>query len=432
MRTIRNNSLGNLKFLAAILAAGLALWGCDQGVPESGPMKQSSASQASAVVPAAAVPDSVVSAATANQKGDLSDQEKATNRQLEVVALALAKTLGERKLRRYVYERAMERFDGDTNVLWQDLVDPEASQEKVPGTGGWNTQVKDALPPGKARGMAHKLGNTIERAGRLMNGPTHLYWAKAASFKSGHEASELRAPLVTFTPIGVNFDQNRDLLAFDAQGETHVVNEVTMKERPIVVLAGNERTDDEGNVLEPYQEASAVKGQLTTNAAEEPCEDQNQYESTCGGGGGGGGGGDDDPHTRDIPDREPGDLQILYYTHLNVDTEGGSRGLPELHLTIEDSQNRRVDDGYGDRDDGDFYYDHHADENEWQLDNDNLFNWEPGDSQEEGFYVTFDWREDDGDEGDDDYGSATVNYGHSSTRHYTSSNGSIEWTLRWE
>ena len=436
MKTIRNNSFRKFGFLAVLLAASLVLWGCDQGLTETEPVQQGApqtSTAASDVVPEV-VPDGIVSAASANRQANLSEQQEATNRQLEVVAQALANALAEEELRGYVYERAMERFDGDTNVLWQDLVNPEAGQQGVPGKKGWNALIKDALPPGKARGMAHKLENTIERAGRLMAGPVHLYWAHAANFEDSHEASELRAPLVTFTPLGINFDQNRDLLAFDAQGGTRVVNEKTMKKRPIVVLAGNERTDDQGNVLEPFQ-TSTAQSQVGTNAMDEPCyDDPNQLEDTCDGGGGGGtgggGGGDSDPYTRDIADREPGDKQILYYTYLHVDTEGGSKGLPELHLTIEDSQNRPVNDGYGGGDEGnEFYYDEHADEYQWQLDNDPLFEWEP---DQEGFYVTFDWREDDGSSGDDDYGSATVNYAASSTKHYTSSDGSIEWTLRWE
>lgn len=147
----------------------------------------------------------------ANQKPGVGREEKNINKQLRAVSRALAKALAEEELRQCVYSRAMERFDGETNVLWSQLANPKEGKS-APDGKSWNTLVKDALPPGNGRGMAQKMANTIDRAGELLGGPVHLYWAFAEDF----EASKLRAPLVTFTPLGVDPERTPERVAYDA------------------------------------------------------------------------------------------------------------------------------------------------------------------------------------------------------------------------
>jgi hypothetical protein len=327
MKVIPHNSFGKLTFLAALLAVGLVLWGCDQGVSETETMQQST-SETSAAYSGAA------SAAVANQQPSMTGKAKAVNEQLRTVSRAVAQALAGEELRQYVYSRAMERFDGETNVLWRQLESP-AEGKGVPGGQSWNALVKDALPPGKARGTAHKLGNTIERAGRLMGGPVHLYWAYAENF----EASNLKAPWVTFAPIGMDADNIEKYVAYDASGNKHVADEETAKERPVIVIIENERVGRGGGM-----QASAPAGTMT-NAEKSP--------SGGGGGGGGSGGGssggggsDDDPGVCDNVDHRESNPEVddnygnrpgylaIDWLRFNRDSEGWSKGDPEFEFKV--------------------------------------------------------------------------------------------------
>jgi hypothetical protein len=252
-------------------------------------------------------PAGVMSAAVANQKAGMGKEAKKINKRLRAVSRALAKALAEEELRQYVYGRAMEKFDGETNVLWSHLESPEQGKS-APGGKSWNTLIKDALPPGKARGMAHKLENTIDRAGRLLGGSVHLYWALAENF----DGSE--APLVTFTPVGVDADEIDEIVAFDADGNEHVVDEESIKTQPVVVLTSNERVGDEGA-------SSGSNDTVETNYVTDPCEDMD-CDTNKGGGTIG-----DDYH------QYPGHMALDYIRMYDA-YEGWPNGGPEFHMTL--------------------------------------------------------------------------------------------------
>lgn len=404
-----------------LLATSLVLWGCDEGLTGTGHTQD--APQVTKSTQGNKAPDmrsGAASATLANQQAGLSSDKQALNRKLRAVSLALAKALAEEETRQYVHSRALERFDGETNVLWQNLEGAEG-MSALSGRK-WNALIKRHLSPAKAGEMSKEgVESTIERAGELMSGPLHLYWAFADNFK----ASDERSPLVTFTPLGIDPDEITDVVAFDAQGKRHIVNESIARERPVVALTGNERTDAQGNVLARY--APEVGTNRLCGPGEDPpgCEEPPPPPPPCDGCGGGG---DDDPHTVEIPDRSPGDTQYLYDSKLHEDVEGWLKHEPELILQLREPNGDFVDTG-----NNDLEFDHHENVGEWQQWRDRaLFDWEPDD---EGFYVTFDWHEDDGNNDDDVLGSATVNYGDSSTKHYFSyhnNNKMLEWTLRWD
>ena len=354
--TRMTNFSNKFGFLAVLLTAGLVLWGCDQGVPETETMQQSTPGTP-------ATSSGAASAAAANQSVALTKEAKATNRQLRAVSRAVAKALAEEELRRYVYGRAMERFDGETNVLWRQLEDPQG--QSVPGSKSWNGLIKDALASGKARGMAHKMSAVIERAGRLMGGPVHLYWAYAENF----EASDVRAPLVTFAPLGMDADKITDYVAYDASGDSHIVDEQTAKERPVIVIINNERVGRNGAQSSGTRPGSGVM----TNA---------EKISDGGGGGGGGsydGGGDSSsedpgicsdaqfsdsdhqtPKEGDNYDYRSGYLAIDWL-RFNDDSEGWSKGDPEFrfqvtrhHADSEEEESHFYADITGDIQDGEY------------------------------------------------------------------------------
>ena len=139
----------------------------------------------------------------------------------------------------------MEKFDGETNVLWQQLNQmhgadvPAVMQQAAQRANGkpWTGQLlqEDTGAFGSALGQAEKLEAAIDQIGRTLGGPVHIYWPNAENV----DASQ--APLVTFTPAGIDADQIRGIEAFDATGNLHIVNEQTTKRRPVIVLSNNER-----------------------------------------------------------------------------------------------------------------------------------------------------------------------------------------------
>ncbi len=130
----------------------------------------------------------------------------------------------------------MKRFDGETNVLWAQL-------NRIQGF----TLNDSVLELARQMGMdelrtRNDIDNIVQEATSRFGSPLHLYWAFGENFDGQI------SPLVTFTPLGVQQDQDIDLIAYDGKGKSHVVNKAVAMERPVVVITWNERTDSQGNL----------------------------------------------------------------------------------------------------------------------------------------------------------------------------------------
>jgi hypothetical protein len=284
----------------------MLLWGCDQS---PAPMEKSFTNDRTEEVPSVIRFDQLPRAAYSK-----SGQGHDINQQLKSISRVVAKALANDDVRQYVHRRAMEKFDGETNVLWHQLnqmseagvpaVMQQAAQRASgkPWTGRLLQENTGAL--GSTLGQAHKLDAAIDRAGRLLGGPLHLYWPHAEKFDGS------QAPLVTFTPAGIDADEIDGIEAFDAEGDLHVVDEQTTKERPVIVLSNNERVE---------------RGEQHTMSTKN-CDPGTAID--CGGDGGGSGG--DDALVGDDYSNYPGHL-ALDWVRFYDPHEGWPNGGPEFY-----------------------------------------------------------------------------------------------------
>lgn len=64
---------------------------------------------------------------------------------LEEIAQAVAMAIEDKTLRDRIYAKCMEKFDDETNVLWQQL----ESDDNLRSKGGWNKRIDDFVSKGR-------------------------------------------------------------------------------------------------------------------------------------------------------------------------------------------------------------------------------------------------------------------------------------------
>ncbi len=325
------NIAKKLGFLTLLLAA-VFLWGCDQ----------------SGVAPAekeqAAAPVAAEGPYAVNGRATAAGEE--VNNDLKALSKSVAKALADDEVRMQFFRAAMGRFDGETNVLWMDL-QPSTEQAVVSAA-----QAGNALELSSMR----EVETAVSHASEALNGNLHLYWAFAENFDGS------QAPWVTYTPVDLDADKVTEIVAYDASGDSHVVNGEIARERPLIVLAANERTDASGKVLGGDQSGGPGINRICAPNEDPPgCQEPPPpppppppCEEDCG------------------PDlRESGDLEYIHRFKVRDDKEGwewlfGSEEIKYRILTPEAGEIAHEYLGSN----GDV-----NDNNEWHTINEELFNW---------------------------------------------------------
>ena len=161
---------------------------------------------------------------------------------LEEIAEAVAVAVEDKDLRDRIYAKCMEKFDGETNVLWQQL----ESDSDVRSKGGWNKRIDDLVSKGRKNTIVKGVGNvdaTIKKFEKAFGAPLHLFWIYPSTW------DKKTTPLVAFVPFNVDPDTRQSIPAFDSKGNHFELGRKgeLAKQRPIVVIAYNERTTIDGN-----------------------------------------------------------------------------------------------------------------------------------------------------------------------------------------
>lgn len=202
------------------------------------------------------------------------------NGQLEDLARSVAVTLADNQTATWLHKKAVERFDGCTNVLWRQL----SQESAVPTLNKANKQGKPvewsaaimANHKGASTGIfasKQTLDAAIWRISEAVGGHTHLFWDRPELWDGR------TAPLVGYTPVDVDGDHITELDAFDADGNKYRISEKTALTRPVVIITKNERTTKDGQLKNGY----GKKGNADRNTI--------QLEEQGGSGGSGGAGG---------------------------------------------------------------------------------------------------------------------------------------------
>ncbi len=175
--------------------------------------------------------------------------EAALNLDLASVSKAAAAALADPATASWINDETMERFDGETNVLWNTLNAEAPAGKSALGALPWNTLlaqtgVFEFASAGKsASDLPAEIQAIVERASAAYGGLVHLYWPYAEEWDGE------TAPLVGFAPLGVDLDMLTQVDGFDASGETVTITEEMTRVRPVVFITYNERTDADGNVV---------------------------------------------------------------------------------------------------------------------------------------------------------------------------------------
>ncbi|MFY7999985.1 MAG: hypothetical protein ACOVSW_15410 [Candidatus Kapaibacteriota bacterium] len=124
---------------------------------------------------------------------------------LEEIAQAVAVAVEDKDLRDRIYAKCMEKFDGETNVLWQQLEADATLKSK----GGWSKKVDSELGKGRKNVVVKGIGNVdaaVKKFEKAFNAPVHLFWAFPRQKLVAHlmemtleEARDLQTPQGCFT-----------------------------------------------------------------------------------------------------------------------------------------------------------------------------------------------------------------------------------------
>jgi len=167
---------------------------------------------------------------------------------LEEFAQAVAVVVDDEAVRKRLHERCMERFDGETNVLWNQL----NADSRVRGAGGttasWSERVERVLAVSRSSNGAVRAAGGVQAAVAKFEGitsaPLHLFWMYPSRW------DKKTTPLVAFVPFDVDPDTRKSIPAFDSKGNRYELDREgkLAKERPVAVITFNERTNLDGKV----------------------------------------------------------------------------------------------------------------------------------------------------------------------------------------
>ena len=164
---------------------------------------------------------------------------------LEEIAQAVAVEVEDKALTDRIYEKCLEKFDGETNTLWMHL----EADSKMKSQGGWNKRVDAELSKGRKNATVKGIGNidaAVKKFEKMMNAPLHLFWAFPANW------DKKTTPIVAYFPLNAGDPEKlKTVPAFDSKGnriELDNYDPTVAKQRPVIFVALNERSSVNGEV----------------------------------------------------------------------------------------------------------------------------------------------------------------------------------------
>lgn len=214
-------------------------------------------------LPSGTAPEQAVQTGTSGDKAaEVTAQDVPfLNEQLEQLSRATARALSDPQIVKMIHAKALERFDKDTDVLWEHL---DKDNAKFQGKAkGWSSLVLSKLEEKGKRSFASSQAMDImlAKVERAMGGKLHLYWYQPEKWDGR------TTPLVAYTPIDEKLGKRLSAPGFDADGRSYSIDEKLMNQRPVIVLTRNERTDARGEVKQKLQTASALSKPALKNGA---------------------------------------------------------------------------------------------------------------------------------------------------------------------
>lgn len=162
---------------------------------------------------------------------------------LEEIAEAVAVAVEDKELRDRIYARCMEKFDGETNVLWQQLDGDDNLRSK----GGWSKKIDDLVSKGRKNTIVKGVGNVdaaVKKFEKLLDAPLHLFWMYPSTW------DRKTTPIIAFVPWDADPDTRQSIPAFDSKGNRFELDRkgTLAKQRPVIVITLNERANSNGSL----------------------------------------------------------------------------------------------------------------------------------------------------------------------------------------
>lgn len=249
----------------------------------------------------------------------------------EEVAASLALALQHPDLRTTLKTEFEKKFTGAPEVLYRSARDLTVSegvtlqQQLVQSRASLRGPIAQKLTtgPGVARTDVDAVAQSIPRLHIAM--PVHLDVWDATS----------EVPLVAYVPPGIDDQEFEQIKAFDADGQVHWLDAEIPPDHPVIVVATNERTDDEGNLLGGFLTLDEANT-FTPDHNEGPgclepqgLNDSEAVTESCGGGGNP----DNDPYLR-LPPRQDGQEELIYKVNVKDDKEKWALEPEEIYIAL--------------------------------------------------------------------------------------------------
>jgi hypothetical protein len=179
---------------------------------------------------------------------------------IEELAITTAKALSNTEFRNHIKNEAMKQFDGDYDILYSRLNNEALKNGAV--NGNFYLDNLSLVQSAFKTNPKEYISNLIKQVPKFQI---------AVPVNCENWNADNYTPLVAYIPV--NFDEKTftKIKAFDSKGNIHWLPLDKDPDFPVIVLGYNERTDDEGNLLD------------SNNSFK-------NYPIDDGGGGGGGGG----------------------------------------------------------------------------------------------------------------------------------------------
>ena len=174
--------------------------------------------------------DSTLQAEAVGQAPEISAADARTNRVLDDLARQLAAGVSDAGVRKSVHAAVGKRFDGDEDALWSAVAEGSTFNAKVAAAAN-RTQT------------SRTTSEDIAAAARAY---PRLQIAVPVNFDSWNPSDY--TPLVAIRPQGVDDTTLDTVTAYDAKGNTVLLDGQTPPKNPVIVVGLNERTDETGKL----------------------------------------------------------------------------------------------------------------------------------------------------------------------------------------
>jgi hypothetical protein len=193
--------------------------------------------------------------------------KQAVNNDLIALAKAVAVTVNDGAMQQALHKAALERFDGDTEVLWSALNNNSSINARAAQSNARNWSALVAQKADKSVfASSEAVSAAVNRASKAYNANVHLFWFNAEKW------DKTTTPIVAFVPVGCDPEKENIILSgYDAKGKKYAVDKEFALKNPVIVINANERTDASGQVLDAYNQAklaqAAKERQATLNSS---------------------------------------------------------------------------------------------------------------------------------------------------------------------